>query len=580
MTMQPAQATSRAACLIAVAVTFLACNGEEPARAPDTQGEAGVGGDVDVAVDGADDGDDGGDLVPDGSGSGEPGFGEQPDGSIRFAEPGSTSAPSGRGSFTFGAATAATQLEDQNERTDWWFWTLPTSEGGRGEGTPVGQAVQGFTRALDDVALVVETDLDSYRFSVEWARVEPHRDQVDESALTHYRGVLDALVAAEVSPMVTVYHFSNPIWVDDFISGCPEGGPSDENLCGWAHPDGAPLVIEELAEHAALLAREYGDVVDDWCTINEPINYVVASYGAAAFPPGEFYILSDVPRLLEVLRNYVRAHVAIYDALKANDVVDADGDGVAASVGFTLSIADWVPARANRPSDEAADRLVADKVRYFYHEVFPRAVLEGRFDADLDFETEELHPEWADHLDWMGVQYYFRAGVTAQVAPIGIIGGTICFGTFDLGACLPPEDPTWWVPEMAYEFYAPGIRSVLVELSEAFPELPLVVTEAGISTHVGARRAENIVRVLEQIQLALDDGVDVRGYYHWSLLDNFEWAEGYGPRFGLYSVDLETFERTPTLGQEVLRAIAGQRVLTADQRAQYGGNGPMTPEAE
>ncbi len=556
----------RIACLVPVLALVIACS-DDPE--PTTESDASTDATTDVA--------DSTDAAADTEADSGPTTGEQEDGSITFGAAGSTSADSGAGSFVFGAATAATQLEDNNDRTDWWYWTLPEEDGGAGNGVPMGEAVQGFTRALDDVGLVTDTNLDSYRFSVEWGRVEPNRDEISQEGLAHYRGILDALVAADVEPMVTVYHFSNPIWVNDFIAGCPEDGPTDENLCGWG-PEGEGLAIEELAEHAALLAREYGDVVDDWCTINEPVNYIVASYGAAVFPPGEFLILSDIDRLLEVFRSYISAHAAMYAAIKENDTIDADGDGVAASVGLTLSVADWVPARGNEPSDNPDDIAVAAKARYFYHEVFPRAVIDGVFDADLDFEAEEEHPEWANTLDWMGVQYYFRSGVTAEVQPISILGGMICFGEFDFGSCLPPEDETWWVPEMAYEFYAPGIRIILNELGEAFPDLPLVVTESGISTHVGERRAENIVRTLEQIQGAIDDGVDVRGYYHWSLMDNFEWAEGYGPRFGLYEVDFETFDRSPTLGQEVLAEIAGQRAMSAELRETYGGNGPMTPE--
>ncbi len=556
----------RIACLVPVLALVIACS-DDPE--PTTESDASTDATTDVA--------DSTDAAADTEADSGPTTGEQEDGSITFGAAGSTSADSGAGSFVFGAATAATQLEDNNDRTDWWYWTLPEEDGGAGNGVPMGESVQGFTRARDDVGLVTDTNLDSYRFSVEWGRVEPNRDEISQEGLAHYRGILDALVAADVEPMVTVYHFSNPIWVNDFIAGCPEDGPTDENLCGWG-PEGEGLAIEELAEHAALLAREYGDVVDDWCTINEPVNYIVASYGAAVFPPGEFLILSDIDRLLEVFRSYISAHAAMYAAIKENDTIDADGDGVAASVGLTLSVADWVPARGNEPSDNPDDIAVAAKARYFYHEVFPRAVIDGVFDADLDFEAEEEHPEWANTLDWMGVQYYFRSGVTAEVQPISILGGMICFGEFDFGSCLPPEDETWWVPEMAYEFYAPGIRIILNELGEAFPDLPLVVTESGISTHVGERRAENIVRTLEQIQGAIDDGVDVRGYYHWSLMDNFEWAEGYGPRFGLYEVDFETFDRSPTLGQEVLAEIAGQRAMSAELRETYGGNGPMTPE--
>jgi beta-glucosidase len=131
---------------------------------------------------------------------------------------------------------------------------------------------------------------------------------------------------------------------------------------------------------------------------------------------------------------------------------------------------------------------------------------------------------------------------------------------------------------MGYESYAPGLYGVLKDMGARYPNLPLVVSEAGIATSVGARRAENVVRILEEIDHARRDGVDVRGYYHWSLYDNFEWAEGFVPRFGLYTVDFATSTRTATEGADVLSAIAGARTLTAAQRAQYGGTGPMTAE--
>jgi beta-glucosidase len=131
---------------------------------------------------------------------------------------------------------------------------------------------------------------------------------------------------------------------------------------------------------------------------------------------------------------------------------------------------------------------------------------------------------------------------------------------------------------MGYEGWTDGIHDILVAFHQRYPDLPLVVTEAGIATDVGKRRAENIVRVLEAIARARDEGVDVRGYYHWSLTDNFEWAEGFGPHFGLYKVDYATYARTATEGGDVLREIAAARRVTSAQRQTYGGTGPMTPE--
>ena len=499
---------------------------------------------------------------------------------LTFAAPGSLSAPAGLGTFRFGAATAAAQIEDGLTNNDWYWWTLPVEAGGKGKGAaPVGDAVRGFTRALDDIALIDELGLDAYRFSIDWSRIEPTRDAVDEPALDHYDAVIDGLVGADVRPMITVHHFSSPIWVDDFRTPCATNAlPGDANLCGWGHAEGAEAIIAELAEHAALLAQRYGDRVDEWCTLNEPVNYLFAAYGVGMFPPGEDWLITDFERFTDVFRNYLRAHVAVYDAIKANDLVDADGDGIAAAVGLSLSVVDWQPARANLPSDHPDDVAASERVAYVYHHLYPDALVHGGFDADLDGSREEPHPDWAGKLDWLGAQYYFRAGVTAEPSFLPGVEATICFSPLDFGSCLPVEDATKWVPTMHYEYYEPGIRTILGDLSERYPGLPLVVTEAGIATQVGARRAENVVRTLEQIHLAIEDGADVRGYYHWSLMDNFEWAEGYEPKFGLYSVELESYERAPTAGATVLQALIDTRTLSVQSRETYGGVGPMTPE--
>ena len=243
---------------------------------------------------------------------------------IEFAGIGPLSGSDGAGSFRFGAASAATQIEDQNTDTDWFVFTQPESEGGLGEHTFVGDAAGGFSRALDDVALVTGAGLESYRFSVEWARVEPQRDVIDEAALDHYSAVIDALLAAGVRPMITIHHFSNPVWVDDPRDKACAAGPSDTNLCGLGHPTGGPEVVAEMAEHAALLAERFGDRVDEWGTLNEPVNYLLAAYGIGFFPPGKMFVFDLVEEFMPVVRDYLAAHAAMYAAIKAGDGIDRD----------------------------------------------------------------------------------------------------------------------------------------------------------------------------------------------------------------------------------------------------------------
>ena len=208
------------------------------------------------------------------------------DAPVGFGSYGSLSAPSGKGSFRFGVATSATQIEDQNTYTDWYDWTQPAPEG-LGHATPVGDAVGGYTRALDDVELVDRTNVDSYRFGIEWTRIEQRLGVIDHEALRHYDEQLDALVAKGIHPMITVNHFALPTWVDNPRDpGCADG-PSDTTLCGLDHPQGGAMVVQEMAGFARLLARHYGDRVRDWVTINEPMVYMLFAHGFGVGPAGK-----------------------------------------------------------------------------------------------------------------------------------------------------------------------------------------------------------------------------------------------------------------------------------------------------
>jgi beta-glucosidase len=292
-----------------------------------------------------------------------------------------------------------------------------------------------------------------------------------------------------IRPLVTIHHFSNPVWVADPRGLACSGGPTDTNLCGLGSP-GGPQVIQQMADHAALLAQRFGDLVDEWGTVNEPVNYLLAAYGIGVFPPGGVS-LTHLDQLTPVFRDYIAAHAAMYHAIKANDTVDADGDGIAASVGLSLSVADWEPTRANMPSTNPDDLAARDRLVYVFHYLFADAVTAGMFDSNFDGVPDESHPEWANTLDWLGLQYYMRSGVSADrpflPPPVSL---TPCFSGIDVGSCRPAPDPTYCVPRMGYEGWTDGIRDILHAFADRYPGVPLVVTEAGIATDTGARRAE------------------------------------------------------------------------------------------
>lgn len=496
-----------------------------------------------------------------------------------FPAPGPLSGPAGKGSFRFGVASSATQIEDRNENTDWYKWTRPAPEG-MGKSPFVGDAVAGYTKAIEDVGLLTDMNLDAYRFSIEWARVEPKRNQIDEAALKHYSDLIDELLARGIRPMITIHHFSNPVWVDD--PGDPQcaAGPSDTNLCGLDHPQGGPEVAEELAEFAKLLAERFGDRVDEWATVNEPMVYMHFAHAFGAGPPGKANLITDFKgRYQGALRNLIDAHARMYKAIKSADTVAAGGSGTPASIGLTMSAKQYVPVRDGAVSTQRRDLDAAARMQRYFEWNFTDALWKGGFDSDLDGIMDEKHPEWRNTLDFLGIQLYDRVGVSApgdQPSPntFPVVNADVC----STAPCLPLRDATYFVPDMNYESDPTGLYPVLKDYGKRYRGLPLTVTESGIASDSGKRRAEFTVRALEQIHKVRDEGVDVRGYYHWSLMDNFEWLAGYGPRFGLYEVDRSTMKRIPTEAAEVYGRIAGARALSGDLRQQYGGNGPMTPE--
>ena len=423
--------------------------------------------------------------------------------------------------FRWGTATAHHQVEGGHTENNWARWEREPGPGGRQNiqhGDVSGDAADHWNRWREDLdRMVDELGVDTYRFSVSWSRIEPRPGAFDPEAIQHYHDLIDHLVARGVTPMVTLHHFAHPLWF--------------EVLGGFEHE--ANLV--HLERFTARVFAEYGEKVPLWCTINEPGPYSVMGYGLGVFPPG----VRSLRRLVSVIRTLCLAHVRMVETIRSAP------HGGRVQVGLVHNIFQLDPWKRWSPLHWALCRI-GDHI---YNESFLRFLRTGRVRVGLaGFGVDEVIA--GDRGDFVGLNYYANLLLDPFMSQ------------------APPFDahtrPGQVRTDMPYAIYAEGLWRALHRISEV--GLPIWVTENGIADGADdGRRATYIRRYLYALRRALSEGVDVRGYCYWSLLDNFEWAEGYQMQFGLYAVDYTTQQRTLRAGaRPFVDTIARSRRASAD----------------
>ena len=385
--------------------------------------------------------------------------------------------------FVWGAATSAHQTEGNNVGSDWW--ALEHSEGSPAA-EPSRDACDSFHRYGEDIELLAASGLQSYRFSVEWARIEPAPGEFSVAALQHYQRMVDACLSRNVEPVVTLHHFTNPLWVR--LAG------------GWQ----AEATVERFARYAEVVTSTLTGV-SRYCTLNEP-NVIAAFAGAGALDT--VASLTATPDS-EVLDRLLRAHRHGVRAARA----------AGARAGLTVAMS----AYSTDGSAEANDLLTAHRA------------------ADEDALLLAARDD-----DFIGIQAYTRKHVTAR--------GFLPQGHDESG---PAEHRTL----TGWHYYPRAIGDCLLRAHELVPGTPLLVTENGIATADDEERIAYTTDALTSVLEAIDGGVRLEGYYHWTLLDNFEWVAGYLPTFGLVAVDRETFERTPKPSLDWLGRVAKANAL-------------------
>jgi beta-glucosidase/6-phospho-beta-glucosidase/beta-galactosidase len=505
--------------------------------------------------------------------------------------------------FLWGTAISAFQSEmgvgaPNDPNTDWWVWVHDADNiaDGRVSGD-LPEDGPGFWTLYATDARLARRRLynNALRLSIDWSRLFPSPTTgvdisggidagdlaaldalADAAAVAHYRTVLATLRAHGLEPMVTVSHFTLPTWVhapiairDAFAGVDPFNGdvPPGLTQSGWLDPG----IVDEFAKLAAYMAWKFGDLADLWCTINEPLVVLINGYLNAPgiggnFPPGVF----NFAAIVQAIPQLVAAHARAYDQLHALDTVDADGDGTPVAAGVVHNMSAFHPTN---PTD-AEDVVGAEHADYLVNRVLLTAITSGAFDENLDGDSVdpgETRPDLAGRSDFIGVNYYLRARVTG------------------LGTTLTPRIPlldflptiTYQTPNTAgppcpsvcsdfgWEIYPAGLREVLTFVGTL--GVPVYVTENGTADAADSRRPEYIVDHLTTLHGVIEDGVaDVRGYFHWSLTDNFEWSAGYYPQFGLFTYDPATGTRRRRPGARPYAQIARRGGITRALERRFG----------
>lgn len=427
--------------------------------------------------------------------------------------------------FLWGTATSSHQVEGNNRNNQWAWWEQ--QPGRIWQGQVAGRACDWWEHAERDFDLMVQLHQNAHRLSIEWSRVEPEAGQFDEKAIARYRAMIEGLRERGIEPMVTLYHFTEPLWF--WRRG------------SWLHPDALPA----FRRYVMRVAEALGDSVRLWCTVNEPVVYAALGYLAGRFPPGEH----NPVRGFRVLRQLVLAHAAAYHAV--HEVIPE------AQVGLAKSLFVFAPWRPHHPLDRLLTRLVT----YLYNTLVLDAIHDGIFRPPLGLGRTP-YPALAGTADFIGVNYYGRNMVTFDVHR----PQTLFIREFS-----HPHGETTDITargEPYSEVYPEGLYELLRWLWRRYGK-PLYVTENGLPDEDDDQRPAFIVRHLLQVHRAIQEGVDVRGYFHWTLVDNFEWADGWKLRFGLVALDPETQERRPRPSAGVYATICRENGIPDDLVARY-----------
>jgi beta-glucosidase len=403
--------------------------------------------------------------------------------------------------FRFCMATSAHQVEGHNVNSDWWQWEHTPGKIKNGDTSEF--ATDSWNHVDEDIKNLKWLGVDSYRFSIEWAKIEPHQGEWNDDALKQYVDFIDKLNANSIEPMVTLYHFTLPQWVAE------EGG------LDWVE---FPTFFNRYVEH---VAKVMGTRVKLWITLNEPMSVMAGGYISNIFPPAK----NDFGSISFPMENMVRAHALAYHTL--HNVLDTKTFQVKVGIAHHLR-----PSVPDRPHN-LLDRFATSKYDQIFNWAIPDALVTGKMKFNFPFliHANADIPEAIGTQDFFGLNYYSRDRVH-----VDLLGKEKLIRKTTEGSELT---------DLGWEVYPDGLLELLTEVHSRYSDLPIWITENGIADSTDTKRTAYLQAHFRRIDQAIQNGIPVEGYCHWTLNDNFEWAEGYEAKFGLFSLEPGTLKRLP-----------------------------------
>lgn len=483
--------------------------------------------------------------------------------------------------FLWGTASAAYQVEGSNDpdlgevESNWWEWEQEPTRIVDGQRNPEGSGF--YTMYDSDFALAASIGNKAYRLGIEWARIEPQPGVFNEAAIQHYRDVIQSARDHGLEPMVTLYHWVVPNWVQSPVTGLdilsePPMAEQQEGKTVLISPWG-----EQIMPFVERMGRDLGDLVDTWVVLNEPYTVLLLGYLAGSHPNGD---LLQVVKLRNAALNYIIAYAGAYDALVANDTEDANGDGRATIIGNAQVGTSALPNNPNSADDIAA----AGRINYLVNQWMMNAWSSGDLDVTADGDHDDqggVLPEGnyaeqlGNRLDYIGFNYYSPVRVLSCPGMATLLGGSgpeaveIATNLSAFPSLI--GEPGTPISENGLEIHAPGILDALRNYSAyADEEHPVYILENGHGDCDDNQRARYITEHLYQLGLGIKEGLPLKAYMLWSLTDNFEWMDGRHQCFGIYKVDYENnFARRPTKTVDLYKRIIAEGEIDRDLFEEY-----------